>query len=218
MFISNRFLSLLLIVAIFFSFFSVFLSLNRLDSLKSTGFVVSDKGMIRLEIDLFLSITSQDGDFIDFGPCKILDYDFVINSEGGEDTLTSCSNFHQSNISVRNDGDALAKITMNSNVVGALRGGSFLDSPSKTSDIKYKVSNIGRLGFEGGCLEGIGPLEYVPILESYVDHSVCDVLDSDYGRINNSVVINFEILVPSDTMVGSSNVDIRFSAQRVIEE
>jgi len=171
-----------------------------------------DQGFISLDILSELSITTEDGSFIDFGQCKLLDRVFNITSDGLKDTFESCEYYERTNISVRNDGGVVATVTVKSNEVGALRNGSFLSSPSNVSDIAYKVSNEGREGNSGGCLSGIGPGSFSSFLVVDDEYEVCEQLGVDVVGGENSVVIDFELVIPDDVDVGFSTVLVTFTA------
>jgi hypothetical protein len=216
MVISNKVLISLLVLAILSSALSVLVNLNALDSLYATS-RVSDQGFISLDIPPRLSITTADGSFIDFGHCVLLNRVFNISSDGLKDTSESCKGYVVRNISARNNGNVLASVKIKSSVVGALHNGSFLQSPSNSSVIAYRISNSGRLSNKGGCLEGLGPSQYTSFAVVGEEYDVCEKLNFDSVGGNNSVVANFEIVVPFDVEIGFSEVVITFVADQFEE-
>lgn len=195
---------------------SILLIINNLNSENSTSHATYDQGFINLDIGKQLSITTIDGEFIDFGQCALLEREFNITSDGLKDTEESCQNFMQSNLSVRNNGNVPATLYIQTDMVGAANNGTFLQTPSNTSKIAYKIANEGRLGNEGGCEESIGPQNYTLFEQPNQEYDVCGRLGiAGFGGAN-SIVTNFEIVIPHDVDIGSSEVIITFTAEEYI--
>lgn len=213
---TNRFLSFLLIFVLLISGFSFIFGLEKIDSLGYTAKVVDTAfGSVSIEIERVISITTKDGNHIDFTSCVLLEDDFVINSEGAKDTFEACPNYQVMNLSVRNNGDAPVSVYISSNVVGGLHGGSFLASPSSTSDLLYKVSNTANIHYYGpGCEEGfLGPSNYTSFEVPDEQYVVCEILNTDIFGGQNSVIVNFELVIPSDVALGYNSVVVEFTAQ-----
>ncbi|MFP4567791.1 MAG: hypothetical protein ACLFN8_02505 [Candidatus Woesearchaeota archaeon] len=211
--VSNKLLTLMLIITLAVSISSILININKLNAITTTGKSVYDQGFILLEIDQSVSITTIDGPFIDFGQCKLLGHSFNITSDGLKDTEESCEYFTQSNISVRNNGNIPARITMKTNDVGAGSGGTFLQTPTNTSQIAYKIANYGRAGNKGGCTENLGPQEYTLINQTNQDFDVCERLEAAGRGENNSIITNFEIAIPEDVSIGNAEIIITYTAQ-----
>lgn len=209
---SKKVLSLLLASTLFVVVALVFVSLSMLDSFGITGYLIEGHGALNLSIAPTISITTGEGDHIDFGNCKLLGYNMIITSDGLFDTFDSCSNYEIMNISLRNDGNIPLTILLSSDAVGASHNGSFLESPSNSSEIAYKVTNIGRLGNQGGCTGELGPVHYTPIENVSDEYLICDYLIPGPMGGFNSVVSDFKIVVPYDADVGNVNVTLTFIA------
>ena len=213
---SNKFLSLVLVLTLVVSASTVLLNLDKLNSLKYTSRATTDEGFISIVIDNRLSITTEDSPVINFGSCRLLGFDFNITSDGLKDTFDSCSSYQIRNISARNNGNRLANVYIKSDVVGARHGGTFLESQSNVSDIAFRVSNEGVSGNLGGCFGTLGPENYTSFYVAGEEYLVCEHLNSDAVGGENSVVANFEILIPGDVGVGFSEVLITFSAEEFL--
>ena len=215
MIISNKILSTLLIITLIISSLSILSALNQLDALRHTS-KATDQGQVLLIIRDSVSITTVDGPTIDFGACKLLGRTFNITSDYLLDTEESCPEYNQTNISARNNGNIPATLYIETDTVGALRGGTFLESPSSTSDLAYKISNEGRLGNQGGCIQGIGPQTYTPFFEANEQYMICEHLDHDSEGGTNSIIANFKVVIPEDVEIGLSLITVTFTAHEYI--
>ena len=213
--ISNKILATILIITLVISSISIFTALNQLDALKHTA-KATDQGQVTLLIRESVSITTIDGPEIDFGACKLLGRTFNITSDYLKDTEESCPNYNQTNISARNNGNIPATLYIETDTVGALRGGTFLESPSNTSDLAYKITNEGRLGNQGGCMQGINATTYTPFFNPNEQYMICEHLNHDAEGGQNSIIANFEIVIPEDVGVGTSQITITFTAHEFI--
>lgn len=215
--ISKKKLSLIIITLTIIIAISTLILITKLSSEKTTSLATYDEGLITLEIEKRLSITTIDGEFIDFGQCALLGREFNITSDGLKDTENSCLNFNQTNISVRNNGNVLARIHIQTDKVGAANNGTFLQTLSNTSKIAYKITNAGRLGNEGGCTQTLGPQTFTVFEQSNQEYDVCERLEYiGLEGNNNSIIANFEILIPQDANLGLSEVIITFTAEEYI--
>ncbi len=210
---SNKALTLLLIITLIITTFSVLINLNALQKLATTAHSTDEaKASIRLGIDNFFGITTEDSPIINFGPCNLPEEDeyIIISSDGEYNTTDYCKQFSKSVISVRNTGVMPVSVTLELNKVGAEHGGEFLESESGNSYIAYKVTNEGRQQNQGGCSEGLGPTEYEPVTNANTAFPLCEnLLVGDKGE-ENSVVTDFKILIPGDVEMGAATVQVKF--------
>jgi hypothetical protein len=213
---SNKALAIFLLAAMVVSLGGTIISLNRLNEVKTVGYATSATGIVQLTISQSLSITTADGNSVDFGSCTPPAGAGVtanVTSDILENTTASCTGYTQTNISVRNDGNVNATVSANSSAVGRANNasGAFLNSSSATSSLQFKSANAGRLTNTGGCTAGtVGA--YTPFTEAGRPYIVCDNLK--IGNIGgaNSIVANFKIVIPNDAPTGVANTTIGFTA------
>lgn len=212
--LSNKTLAVLLLAAMVVSLGGTILSLNRMNQVQYVGYATSGQGMVNLTIEQVVSITMDDA-LIDFGVCSPVGGAITnITSEATENTSLVCPTFTQDNLSIRNDGNVDASVTMNSSKVGAQDNLTttdlLLNSSSQTSSFMYKTTNAsGEAPHLGGCQDA--DLPYTLIKEpSTHQYAICSNLttDNDY----NSVVVDFLIQMPNDAPVGQQNVTLNFGA------
>ena len=215
---TNKVLTLILIASIVFSIGSTIHNLNRLTTPKTTSHAIQE-GTLSIKIESIVSITTVDSSEIYFGPCKLLETPnnyFTISSEGTNQTYDSCTTYQRNNISVRNNGNLNVLLYISSNAIGAVHGGTFLDSPSNLSDISFKITNAGRKNNKGGCATpGLGFTNYVPFQEENYNYLICEELTSGLVGTQNSVVADFKITIPEDIPLGFASAQITFLAMEV---
>lgn len=210
---SNKTLTLLLIVTLTISTFSVLINLNALQKLATTAHSTDEAhANIQLELEPFFGISTKDSPIINFGPCNLPEeHEYIIISSDGEyNTTDYCKQFSKDVISVRNIGLLPVSVTLELNKVGAEHGGEFLESESGNSYIAYKVTNEGRQQNQGGCSEGLGPTEYEPITDANTAFPLCENLIVGPQGGENSVVTDFKILIPGDVEMGAATVQVKF--------
>jgi len=211
--ISNKTLAVFLLAAIVVSLGGTIVSLNRLDSLSATGFASSGTGNVSLNIQSSLSITTADNALINFSSCTPLSgSEAIINSEGAINTSVVCTGFSTDNISVRNDGNVNANVTVRPNVIGQAQGGSFLTAASATSAVAYKTIARGIDSYGNGCAN-VSTLvaSYTNFSSTVTNVTVCPNLTS--GLVNNSVLTHIQIIVPYDVAAGQQDVILTYVAQ-----
>lgn len=207
--VSNKTLSILLLAAIVVSLGGTFVSLNRLGSISTTGFVTED-GTVSLEIGDNLAIELEDST-VNFGECQLGDNSagITINTEGvGEADNGNCAS-QPPGITVKNVGNLDAVIALSTSDRGTEQGGTFLDTGTTESELRYRSDNV------DGCDSGLQP-DYAIVTDteqSGVD--ICTHLNAPTGGAENSFITHFEIDIPdSATGVGHS-VTITFEASEV---
>lgn len=206
--ISNKTLALFLVGAIVISLGGTILSLNKLGSLSTTGMVT---GNVSLQIGQTLSITTEDGDAIDFGTCSPSATGVsIINSENGEDTATACDPYTGNGIFVRNNGNVNANITISPSAVGAAHGGSFLDSSSDTSAVAFRTVNEGFSSFQGACTSGL-VTSYTNLTQA--DTAVLACGNLGFGSVDNSMEVHLQLYIPSDVPEGDDSIELTFQAE-----
>jgi hypothetical protein len=217
--ISNKALAIFLLAAVVVSMGGTIASLNQLQKVKSleqpeqpipTAFATSANGNVSLNIQGSLSITTADSNTINFGSCSPLSgVAGIINSENASTTNTSqiCPSFVQNNISVRNDGNVNANVTVRPSAIGAAQAGSFLTSGTLASAIGYMTVQGGRGGYSNGCMGGFQAL-YVNFSSTVNNVTTCNNLT--YGAVNNSVLLHTQVIIPNDAPLGQADVTLTF--------
>ncbi len=211
--ISNKTLAMFLVAAIVVSVAGTIVSLNKLDSVSYTGFATSMTGNVSVTVASQLSITTADSDTINFGSCTPQSgADSVINSEDTQDTPSVCTGFSATNISVRNDGNVNANVTINASDRGEAHGGTFINGASDNSWVAYKtVNQSGHGSYAGGCMSSVQS-SYTNITATYNTWmKACENLA--YGPTYNSIDTHVQIMIPSDAVVGSDQLVLTFYAQ-----
>jgi hypothetical protein len=208
--ISNRTLATFLLLAIVVSLGGTLVSLNKLNSL--TGFATTGTGNVSLSVGSTLSITTIDSNAINFGSCSPLSgVEGIINSENASTTNTSqiCPSFTQNNITVRNDGNTPANVTIRPNKIGGAQGGLFLNSTTLKSALAYKTIKSGRGSYTNGCVGNI-QTNYTNFTSTTTNLTACSNLTS--GATNNTFLTHVQIIVPYDAPGGQSDVILTYVA------
>lgn len=211
--LSNKALAVLLLAAMVVSLGGTIISLNKMNQVEYVGYATSATGTVNLSIGSTKSITTADGNIVNFGTCSIssgiTDY---VNSEMTDNTTTRCPSYTQSNISVRNDGNSNVSVTMQFSNCGPGYGNAsctFLDTSSAT--LSYRTTSSGRGGNSGGCTSG--PVTtYTPVNTTAAGLPACTLLEAVGAPGANSFVTNFRIGIPSSAPTGYSNVTITYTA------
>lgn len=221
--ISNKTLAMFLLIAIVISLGSTVFYLNRLDRLQQetpTGFASTDTGTVSLNVQSQISITTADSDTLDFLNCyPNPTFHLFVNSELGKNTsgaIGNCTITNQNNISVRNDGNTNANVTIQADDVGEAQGGNFVAAQSSAaSALAYKVTNASRdAGSSGGCY-GTMQSTYTNFSTAATEYNACNNLS--YGvDTTNSIVVDFEIKLPSDALPGADSVTVTFTGNAVV--
>ena len=236
--ISNKTLSVLLIAAIVVSLGGMFISLNRLDSISTTGYQAyaeeNVSGDIRLDIAEKISITVEDSSMIDFGQCELQQNSLgiTINSERGEDTITNCPTgaVSQSDvgipIAVRNNGNVRVSVEFNASKIGTDFGGDFLNTGvGDDSSLRYKIVNSGWnntitnynsgiAGCDGLLGTGLVDGSNMTVYETFQTTNLVNACTNLSSGSLNSFLAHFEIRVPDSASAGD-NVTITFVAQQI---
>ena len=218
--ISNRALAMFLLAAIVVSLAGTIISLNKLDGATTTGFATSGTGNVTVDVQNALSITTADANTINFGACTPASGAVtVINSEGTVNTTTICPSFAvggvDSNITVRNDGNIYANVTVKPDKLGGAQGGSdgsFLNSTSGTSEIAYKTIG-GGIGSNGNGCAGTLQAAYSNFTSTSAEANACTNLT--FGATNNSIITHLEIVVPYDVGAGQQDVVLTYTANTI---
>ena len=214
--LSNKSLAVFLLAVMVISLGGTFLVLNRIGSSSITGYASSVSGTVNLSVSQSVSITTTDGNLVNFGTCLPSSGNGVttnVTSDVLEQTGTACTGFTQSNISVRNDGNVNASVTINASAVGKAdnASGAFLSSTSAKSSLMYKSTNAGRLTNLGGCTGGtVG--SYAPFTQAGYGYPICTNLRTGPVGGDNSLVVDFKIVVPNDAPTGAASSTIGFVA------
>ena len=209
--ISNKTLAIFLVAAIVVSVAGTMISLNKLQSVSYTGFATTATGNVSVNIQSQLSITTSDGNTINFGQCTPQSgSDTTINSETQPSICESGT--YPKYILVRNDGNVDANVTVQFSKVGKAQSGTFLDSTESTSSIAYKVVNDSSASYSGGCI-GSYPSSYTTV--STANSEIQGCTDLKYGDTYNSFETAVQIVVPYDAPVGSDSVILTYTAHNV---
>lgn len=220
--ISNRALAMFLLAAIVVSLAGTLTSINKLGSLTPTGYASTATGTVDLTVAGSLSVTTQDANAINFGSCTpVPGLQVVINSENLTNTSGDngiCTYASIQNISARNDGTVDANVTIQASDVGEnAGGGTFLASAAGTSDIAYKITNASRQATSsGGCSAATRAFDqYWNLTASATEFPLCANLT--WGAVGNpnSVVTDFEIVVPENVPTQAASVTITYTANTI---
>ncbi len=222
--VSNKTLAMFLVAAIVVSIGGTIISLNVIQERQQgiTGFATSDTGNVSLSIGTVLSITTSDSSLINFGACSpaggtnpIIDSE-TVDGDGATDT---CPNYNAiSNLTVRNDGNVYANVSINSSKHGDEGSGAthFLDTPGNMAKLSYKITNHSTYGaYKGGCISGAYQSSWLNITSTNYDSNMlaCDNLSFDLT--DNSFAFDVQIKVPSSYSGGQDDVIITFEARNV---
>lgn len=211
--ISNKALAMFLLAAIVVSLGGTIVSLNKLDTVSTTGYATSDQGIAQLNVSESLSII-LDYDSIDFGACTLGEgVPINITSEDTLNTSAFCSSFDANPFAIRNNGNVAANVTVNVSDVGTADGGTFL-SPGTNSVVRYEVTSGGDGSNTDGCT-GEGPASYTDIEATGTKYAVCDSLAAVAAPGANSVLVNVNFEVPNDSPTGVASLTYEFIAHTV---
>jgi hypothetical protein len=215
--ISNKALAMFLLAAIVVSLGGTIISLNRLGSVSTSGYATYQSGTVQLNVQGLLSITTADDNLLDFLTCTPLSGGAaIVNSELSGANNSVCTIATADNISVRNDGNIRANVTINSTKVGRASNATaplanlFLNSSSAASSIAYKISSAGRLTNTGGCATGNFTAIYTNFTNYNSKYRACDNLT--YGASANSFTTNIQFVLPYDAPQGAVSVTIYYDA------
>jgi hypothetical protein len=216
---SNKALAVLLLAAVVVSLGGTIISLNRLSQVQTVGYATTSTGTVNLTIGSSTSITTVDGNSVNFGSCTpATGTNATIDTENLSNTSVVCQFYMQgnySNISVRNDGNVNATVTIKASQVGRLDNttgvAAFLNSTSATSSLRYKIQNNGRGSYTGGCVAGTNyAAAYTAFTQASYYTAACGKLT--VGSTANSIVTQFQVNVPYDAPQGLSTVTVTYSA------
>ena len=218
---SNKALALLLLAAMVVSLGGTIISLNRLNEVQTVGYATTATGTVQLNVQQALSITTTDGNSVDFKQCTPSTGAGVttnVTTDSLEQTGTGCPYYagaNVSNISVRNDGNVNATVTINSSVVGKADNGTgtFLSSSAATSSLQYKITSAGRGTNTGGCTSiGNASGAYSAFASPSYGYYVCYNLKVAAVGGANSFVTHYKIVMPNDAPTGTSTANIGYYA------
>jgi len=221
--ISNKALSMFLLAAIVVSLGGTIVSLNKLGSISTTGYATTDTGTVQLTVAESVSITTNDADTVNFGTCTPYPAaTTIINSENGSNTSGATAGICTmplgiQNISVRNDGTVNANVNISASDVGENAGtGSFLAATPDASDIAYKATNASRQGTSsGGCSQATVSFgQYINFTTAGQSEFLCGNLTWGTDTAN-SIVTDYEIVVPSNVPAQAASVTITFAASTI---
>jgi len=207
--ISNKTLSLLLIGAIVISLMGTLISLNRLGKIGVpviTGAGTSDTGEAQLTIASQLSITVVDST-INFGSCTPGSGNTsVVDSNNTELDGTSggqCDNLQvPQNITVENDGNQLANITVktsDNDITGGVNYSLYFAVANATD----RPGCVGTMATSWTNFTDITPTEYL----------ACDKLNYTDSPGKDRFWTFIRVWVPADAVQGSQSATITFTAQ-----
>ena len=203
--INNKTLSVFLLGAIVITLGGTIYMLRDIQSHElSTWFAsLSGFGNVTLNVQSSLSISTADSNLVNFGTCVTYSGVLgVINSEKLFNTTAMCAGYTANNISVRNDGNVPANVSIRVNKTGAAQAGTFLSSVSASSAIAYRSDKVGNTakGYTNGCVGvATNPL-YINFSSTLTNYTGCSNLTS--GATANTFIINFQIIVPYDAPIG----------------
>ena len=208
--ISNKTLGLLLVAAIVISIGGTVVSLNKLDGFSTTGYATTNQtnGTVSLTVAEALSIVLDDST-INFGTCTLpggagITVDSALSSSGANNSACDTSNDWSSApgdvITVENNGNVVANVTINSNVTGtAFYGGD------ASSWIAYK-------GAGTGCASGNLTSSYTNITSAGAELAFCSYLNQSVS--NNKVNLTIKSYI-SPTATTGGVMKLTFTAHNV---
>jgi hypothetical protein len=209
--LSNKALAILLLAAMVISLGGTMVSLNRMNQVEYVGRATSDQGIVNLSISETVSITTADGNLINFGSCQTNNFDLIVDSEA---ITPNCSNYNASNlitnISIRNDGNVDVNVTARASNVGMAHEGTFLIDPTNSSWIAFKSINSSRGPGVSGCM-GTLTTNYQNFTNSTNEYLVCSNLT--FGAYD-SVVTDYRVFVPAAVQAGISSTTLTFTAEK----
>jgi len=207
--ISNKTLGLLLVAAIVFSIGGTIISLNKLDGFSTTGFATNNQnGTVTLSVAEALSIVLDDS-AINFGTCTLPGgQDIVVDSNLASSGLNNSlcdgtsgwSSAPGDVITVHNNGNVPANVTITSNVTGQAFYGS-----DASSWLAYK-------GAGSGCASGNLTDSYTNITVADTKLPFCSYLKAD--QTDNSANLTIKSYI-SSTATSGGVMKLTFTAHNV---
>jgi hypothetical protein len=215
--LSNKALAVLLLAAMVISLGGTLLSLNKMSSVKVVGYATTSTGIVNLSISDFISITTNESSLVDFGACTLNDSRAInLTSMSTQDTQDYCPTYRGaniSNISVRNNGNVPANVTIASSVCAPGGGNlscSFLNNSAlgytENGLFQFSTINAGRAGYTGAC----GAVETWTTLNGTHGYRACTNLLN--GAVANSFVTEFLLRLPRGLGTGEKTATITYTA------
>jgi hypothetical protein len=249
--ISNRLAATLLIVAIVVSLGGTFISMQRLASMRQqvavggTGFATSATGVANLSISGLLSIIIKN-QTVDFGVCTppSAGVDFIeVNTSNFfawncslvRGTGTGSTDVANKHLSVENDGNQDANVTIKTNAVASASfiGGFFPAFRYTTENLttfegcfrSLKYVGTDASGTVAGSTNGTTPT-YVNFTAINTQYKACDNLTWRHTDAGDATCdgspqdrcafkVEFSVLIPSNAAPGTYTADITFTANTV---
>ncbi len=213
--VTNKTLGLLLIAAIVVSLGGTFVSLNKLDGVSTTGYATNNEsGTVTLSVGAALSIVLPNApESIPFGECiPDVTLDLILDSSLGQagvnNSVCSLTGAFPDNITLENDGNVDANVTVRADVNGT----NLFDAPVDNGWIAYKANNVAG---DAGCSTGTLQTAYRNFTvedddpgdaTDLDDNPVCDNLT--YGNAADRIALSIRIQLPAATTstVGLSTI------------
>ena len=248
--VSNRLVATLLVVAIVISIGGTFFSLNRISriqepALAGTGFATSAAGRANLSISGLLSIIIKN-QTVDFGACTppsagvtFIEVNtsnfFAWNCSLIRGTGTGSTDVENKHISVENDGNTDANVTIKTNAIAGASfiGGYFPAFRYTTENLttfegcfrSLKYVGTDASGTVAGSTNGTTPT-YVNFTAINTQYKACDNLTWRHTDAGDATCdgspqdrcafkVEFSVLIPSNAAPGTYTADITFTANTV---
>jgi hypothetical protein len=202
--VSNRTLAVLLIAAIVFSVGGTLMSFSQTGVGSPTGFATnSTDGTVQLTINQAISITLIDSD-INFGNCNVstsglTNYDSSLGSSGVNNSL--CSGSLPDNITIENDGNVEANVTVQTLYNGTTMFGD------DNAHIGFFAANV--TGDEG-CAGTLTTTRTNMSVEGQ-DYLVCDNLT--FGASNDQIAYFAYITLSDQSTSVQTSTTVTFEAR-----
>lgn len=215
--ISNKTLALFMLAAVVVSLGGTIMNLNQLTTISTTG-LATDTGTVNIDIAATVSITTEDSNLINFGQCTPLSGEAaMVNSEGTGGNQSICDGINEPTdstpISVRNNGNIDAVVTVRTNATGAADGGEFLSSDSASSSVAIRTINDGFGSFEGGCSGSVlGTYSVFNTTGIPGEKTACSLLQ--FGGTQNSILAHIELNIPFDAPQGADGFTLTFEGSQ----
>lgn len=221
--ISNRALAMFLLAAIVVTLGGTIVSLNKLDSVSTTGLATTDTGTGNVSISVGETVSIiLDDDTFDFGTCTPSNsVDLNVNTTSAGDA--TCDSDANDPFEIRNDGNVDVNVTVNASQVGDKSGGSLLaDGGAGTSAIYYESASDGSRSAgagtdgpgAGGCQSGaVG--SWTEFTSTSTEYIVCSNLTSSGTPAGaNTVLMDVRITIPAQAPTETDTVDFSFFAEK----
>ncbi|MCA9477866.1 MAG: hypothetical protein KC535_01835 [Nanoarchaeota archaeon] len=203
--VTNKTLGLLLIAAIVVSLGGTFVSLNKLGGVSTTGYATNNEtGTVTLAVGTALSIVTVGNTDIAFGTCtpdtaSAITVDSSLNSAGVNNTL--CDGTFPDNITIENDGNVDANVTVRSSINGT----DFFDT---NGNFEYKVNNVSG---DGGC-DGIqAQTTFNSFALAATDYPTCS--NFTYVDANDQMQFSARFTIPANTVSSIGPATVTFEAR-----